>query len=333
MANYRAIVGGSGVTFAEVINSDSIIVGSGAIAGPANNLALSPGASSGGIVGVTGSLLHLRYGAGAAADASLVVELGAGSYSAIQWDNTNAVWRLFDGTTWSTLGPLTTTAPANVTKAAAAVGTSNLASRSDHKHDISTASAVSVGTANAEGTSTNLARADHTHQVTGLTITGQAQGDILYFNGTSWVRLAAGTAGQVLQTNGAGANPSWTSPAANPAVTAINVATTTTTTSATDVLMSGMTTTPGAGNYMVWFSGDVSNGSNNTDVYTSLYVGGTQVSGSERYYRRGNQTISNSFASMARVTVNGAQAIEGRWRTSGGTASCINRQLYFMQVQ
>lgn len=331
MANFRAIVASGNVTFAaEAIDSDSVIVGAGVLAGDANNLALSPGASSGGIVGITGSLLHLRYGAGVGANASIIVDLGGASYAAIEWDNANALWRLYDGSTWSTLGPLTASAPANVTKAAAAVGTSNLAARSDHKHDISTASAVSVGTSNTEGTSTNLARADHTHEVTGLTITGQAQGDILYFNGTSWVRLAPGTAGQVLQTNGAGANPSWTF---SPAVTPINVATATTTTSATDVLMSGMTTTPAAGNYMVWFSGDVSNGTNNTDVYTSIYVGGTQVSGSERYYRRGNQTISNSFASMARVTVNGAQAIEGRWRTSGGTASCLNRQLYFMQVQ
>lgn len=34
-----------------------------------------------------------------------------------------------------------------------------------------------------------------------------AQGDILYYNGTHWVRLAAGTSGQALKTQGAGANP------------------------------------------------------------------------------------------------------------------------------
>ncbi len=37
----------------------------------------------------------------------------------------------------------------------------------------------------------------------------QAQGDILYFDGVNWVRLAAGTSGQLLKTNGASANPSW----------------------------------------------------------------------------------------------------------------------------
>ena len=42
-----------------------------------------------------------------------------------------------------------------------------------------------------------------------LTVASQAQGDIIYFNGTSWVRLAAGTSGYFLQTLGAGANPAW----------------------------------------------------------------------------------------------------------------------------
>lgn len=35
------------------------------------------------------------------------------------------------------------------------------------------------------------------------------QGDILYHNGTSWVKLGPGTVGQYLKTNGAGANPAW----------------------------------------------------------------------------------------------------------------------------
>lgn len=36
-----------------------------------------------------------------------------------------------------------------------------------------------------------------------------AQGDILYYDGTDYVRLGAGTSGQVLQSGGLGANPSW----------------------------------------------------------------------------------------------------------------------------
>lgn len=38
-----------------------------------------------------------------------------------------------------------------------------------------------------------------------------SQGDVLYYNGTHWVRLAAGTSGYFLKTLGAGANPAWAS--------------------------------------------------------------------------------------------------------------------------
>ncbi len=42
-----------------------------------------------------------------------------------------------------------------------------------------------------------------------LYLTGNVQGDIMYFNGIDWVRLAAGASGKFLRTNGAGANPTW----------------------------------------------------------------------------------------------------------------------------
>ena len=40
-----------------------------------------------------------------------------------------------------------------------------------------------------------------------LSIPGQAQGDVLYFDGTNWVGLPAGTSGQALLTQGAGSDP------------------------------------------------------------------------------------------------------------------------------
>jgi hypothetical protein len=50
---------------------------------------------------------------------------------------------------------------------------------------------------------------------TGLTIASQAQGDVLYHNGTNWTRLAAGTSGNFLKTQGAGANPVWAAASAS----------------------------------------------------------------------------------------------------------------------
>lgn len=45
--------------------------------------------------------------------------------------------------------------------------------------------------------------------LTDVTLTGAAQGDILYRNAGGWVNLAAGTNGHFLKTQGAGANPTW----------------------------------------------------------------------------------------------------------------------------
>lgn len=50
-----------------------------------------------------------------------------------------------------------------------------------------------------------------------LTVASQAQGDIIYASSaTVWTRLGAGTSGQLLQSGGAAANPSWVaSPSVN----------------------------------------------------------------------------------------------------------------------
>lgn len=45
--------------------------------------------------------------------------------------------------------------------------------------------------------------------VTDLTISGEAQGAVLYYNGSNWVQLAPGTSGWFLKTQGAAANPIW----------------------------------------------------------------------------------------------------------------------------
>ena len=63
---------------------------------------------------------------------------------------------------------------------------------------------TAAGVMTAEGTATITA--------TDLVITSQAAGDILYFNGTNWIRLAKGTTGQVLTMNAGGTAPEWQTP-------------------------------------------------------------------------------------------------------------------------
>jgi len=74
---------------------------------------------------------------------------------------------------------------------------------------------------------------------------GGAEGDILYYDGTSWVGLAAGTTGQVLTTQGVGSPPTW----GVPTVVPVTVDTTTGNVSAaggtaTITLIPGLLTSP-----------------------------------------------------------------------------------------
>lgn len=54
-----------------------------------------------------------------------------------------------------------------------------------------------------------------------LDFIGSTQGQILYRNGSVWTPLAVGTAGQVLTTQGAAANPSWTTVTGTGTVTSV----------------------------------------------------------------------------------------------------------------
>jgi len=53
-------------------------------------------------------------------------------------------------------------------------------------------------------------------------ISSPAQGDIVYYNGSDWVALTAGTNNGLLKTQGAGANPAWT---LTPVLTSVNATT------------------------------------------------------------------------------------------------------------
>lgn len=90
--------------------------------------------------------------------------------------------------------------------ATAAIAFSKLASLPSA--DILVGSAGNVATATAVSGNATISNTGIV-SVTGLTIPSQAAGDILYFNGTSWIRLPIGTAGQVLTVNGGATAPIW----------------------------------------------------------------------------------------------------------------------------
>jgi hypothetical protein len=71
---------------------------------------------------------------------------------------------------------------------------------------------AALGASATAGVSITAARVDHVHArptLDQLDIASATYGDILYRDSTSWARLPAGTSGNYLQTQGAGAAPTW----------------------------------------------------------------------------------------------------------------------------
>lgn len=113
-----------------------------------------------------------------------------------------------------------------------------------------------------------------------------------------------------------------------------------TTTSTTDVVATGMTLTPPAGTYLVWFSGSVeaSNSDDANAAFVSIYSNGVQIQSSEQIASKSQSgfVYPYPFNCVAKVTVNGSQAIEGRWRelnnTNGQEATMHQRNLTILKV-
>lgn len=120
----------------------------------------------------------------------------------------------------------------------------------------------------------------------------------------------------------------------------VNATVSTTTTSTSDVLIGSMTLTPVAGTYFVNFSSSFEENNNNANIFFSIYSGGAQVTGTEvavtPQIQGGvtpslNMRLPGSVSAFA--TVNGAQAIEARWRVSAGTGTARQRILNIIRVQ
>jgi hypothetical protein len=107
-----------------------------------------------------------------------------------------------------------------------------------------------------------------------------AQGDILYYNGTNLVKLAAGTSGQFLQTQGTGANPVWAAGSSGTVAT---------------------TGTPASGN-LAKFSGSASitNGDLSGDVTTSGTLATTIANNAVTYAKM--QDVSATSRVIGRKT-------------------------------
>jgi len=145
----------------------------------------------------------------------------------------------------------------------------------------------------------------------------------------------APSANQVLTATGP-SSAAWGTPSggANPSVLDAKTSGSTTTTSATDVLLPVMSLTPGAGNYVLWFVCSAFDSNSSAVISFSVYVNGAQVAGTLQSIRVPAVNGSVIASVMTYLTgVLAGQAVEIRWNNgSTGTATATNREMVLMKV-
>ena len=136
---------------------------------------------------------------------------------------------------------------------------------------------------------------------------GSAQGDILYRGATNWSVLTPGTSGQVLKTNGASANPSWTTVSTLPSG------------SQGQALLYG---TSGAA-----FLGGIINSNTYSDIPSAATA--AQTAGATLYVAPGSYTISSSVTFTCPIIIDGTITINsGVTLTLNGTVTAPLRQIF-----
>lgn len=190
---------------------------------------------------------------------------------------------------------------------------------------------TSLGALAALNTVNTAQIADNSVNGAKIALGSDAQGDVMYYNGTDWARLAAGTNGQYLQTQGAGANPLWSSISSG----GMTLLGTITTTSGTSFSLTGLTLTNYKSLVLVFNGVSIGSGgaysiNDGTSDYaicsdfnsaSSSYYGQVDISlDSGSFYSYGysavNSSTYGSSTSLSAGSSDGAKSAWGRTRFS-----------------
>jgi hypothetical protein len=165
-----------------------------------------------------------------ASTALVAGDIVSGQYYDFAYDATNGWFQLLNPSTVSAVGGFPMTASGDRWGVIAPVGTDGVMEVGRyidfHNSDADTGdNAVRLET---NGGTTGLFETPSggsLKRLVSLINSTLAQGDVIYYDGTNFVRLAPGTSGQFLKTNGAAANPAWATVTTGPTVVAAQATT------------------------------------------------------------------------------------------------------------
>lgn len=104
------------------------------------------------------------------------------------------------------------------------------------------------------------------------------------------------------------------------------------TTSATDVVITGMTVTPQAGTYGVWYNSTNTDTQNNASCNATVYMAGSSVTDSKRTFQTGSANMTFQLGTQTVIQVNGSQAVDVRISTNQGTMQANGRSLLLIRL-
>lgn len=106
-----------------------------------------------------------------------------------------------------------------------------------------------------------------------------------------------------------------------------------TTSSQTDVVITGLTVTPASGTYAVWYNAESFYTTTPKSHWWSVYKAGAQIADSLRFQDTAHSNQNMADSTMTIVQVNGSQAIDVRVRCdTSGSLTVNQRSLLFIRL-
>jgi hypothetical protein len=215
-------------------------------------------------------------------------------------------------------------------------GSSTLASRSDHAHQVLTATPVAIGSTLSAGSSSSLAAADHIHTLPFSIVQNvlSTATSALTFNSKNLSSVADPLVSTDVATKNYVDN--------NSAPTQLQISNTSivTTSTTTDAIAGGMQLTTNAGsthNYMIVFNTSVSLDLGGANLYFTVYVNGVAQTGTVRRYQPSNVGATEIMPMSITYVVTGiptSTQVDVRWHVDNGavTATMYERNLTLVRV-